>query len=143
MAKEHGALKVCRKGMTPDGTAIQIEDWSEVYPETRPLYCTSQNCRSVFPTLQAIYKVSQGLCACGQILECLSASMAVGEVKARAELLTGLRRERARDRPLTDRVGRERAGLGVNIRVDLAPDLTAKQLKAVRAEIESQGNKLW
>lgn len=36
MAKEHGALKVCCKGMTPDGTAIQIEDWSEVYPDIYP-----------------------------------------------------------------------------------------------------------
>lgn len=31
--KEQSALKVCRRGIMPDGTAIQIEDWSGVYPD--------------------------------------------------------------------------------------------------------------
>lgn len=36
MVKDQGKLKVCRKGVMPDGTAIQIEDWSDVYPDIYP-----------------------------------------------------------------------------------------------------------
>ena len=36
MVKEQGKLKVCCEGSMPDGTAIQIEDWSEVYPDIYP-----------------------------------------------------------------------------------------------------------
>lgn len=36
MAKEKTGLKVCRTGVMPDGTAIQIEDWSDVYPDIYP-----------------------------------------------------------------------------------------------------------
>ena len=36
MTKTKSALKVCRTGAMPDGTAVQIEDWSEVYPNIYP-----------------------------------------------------------------------------------------------------------
>ena len=36
MMKEPGTLKVCCKGAMPDGTVVQIEDWSEVYPNIYP-----------------------------------------------------------------------------------------------------------
>lgn len=36
MTKETTGLKVRRTGVMPDGTAIQIEDWSGVYPDIFP-----------------------------------------------------------------------------------------------------------
>lgn len=36
MVKETTGLKVRCTGSMPDGTAIQIEDWSEVYPDIYP-----------------------------------------------------------------------------------------------------------